>query len=90
MALDKYDPLPDWPEDMYRISFNLLPILNNELILIISQDKHLLFDVGSERFIPVAKKGHKQCLGVQIGAFTLPLGTSIPKKRLDSCNTDES
>ena len=90
VALDKYDALPDWPEDMYRISFNLLPILNNELILVISQDKHLLFDVGSEKFIPVVKKGHKQCLGVQIGAFTLPLGTSIPKKRSDSCPVEDS
>ena len=74
IAENRWTRLPDWDwkAEMHRYSFNLLPLCNFRLILVVSSKNNLLFDTERDIFIKLAQEGIPDLTNVQIGAFTLP------------------
>lgn len=73
IAKNKWTTLEKWKPGEYRLSFNLIPLCNFKLILIVSKEKNYLFDTECDKFIRLQQDGHSELFGVQIGAFTLPI-----------------
>ena len=75
LASGNWTELPRWRPHDYRLSFNLLPLIDNRFILVVSEDRPRLLDTKTDTWITLTQKGHRDLSGVQIGAFTLPLAT---------------
>ena len=76
VATKAWTKLPNWEPGMYRLSFNLMPLVENRYILIVSEKFPFLFDTNTDKFIRLEQRGHTFLKGVQIGAFLLPNGWS--------------
>ena len=71
---NKWTKIAKWEHGHYRLSFNLLPIIENRFILVISENKPCLMDTKTDQWIPLHQISLTNELeGVQIGAFTLPI-----------------
>lgn len=69
--------LPQWREEDTRMSFNLLPIVQNRYILVVSEHNPMMFDTWKKSWIRLTQNEvYPDLIGVQIGAFTLPINTS--------------
>ena len=78
IAANSWKRLDDWQNNHYRISFNLLPLVDNRFILVVSEKDPYLFDTQRDCWIRIEQecKGC-QLEGVQIGAFTLPISSTF-------------
>ena len=59
IATGKWTELPNWDPDDYRLSFNLLPLIENRFILVVSEHSPRLFDTKSDKWIKLKQKGHR-------------------------------
>ena len=75
-----FTEIPEWPNNHYRLSFNLLPLIDNRFILIVSDSHPYMLDTKTDKWIQLSQKGHRDLHGVQIGAFTLPIGETFTNK----------
>ena len=48
IATNEWKEIPDWQPGLYRLSFNLLPLIENRYILIVSEKFPLLFDTYTD------------------------------------------
>lgn len=76
--------LPDWPADQY--SFNLIPLMQNRYILVVS-DMPVLYDTERDEWIEISIDGGQLPFSrVQIGAFTLPICKPAQRSEFPSEN----
>ena len=64
VATQAWTKLPSWEPGMYRLSFNLLPLVENRYILIVSEKYPFLFDTRTDKFIRLEQRGHTFLKGV--------------------------
>ena len=77
LALDKWSELKPWEvREDYRLSFNLLPLIDNRFILVVSEDRPKLYDTQCNEWVNLEQTG-QELRGVQIGAFTLPIASKL-------------
>ena len=59
VASGEWTRLPDWKPSFCRLSFNLLPLLQNRFILVVSEYKPVLFDTQTDQFVRIKQSGHR-------------------------------
>ena len=60
----KFSEIEEWPLERNRYSFNLLPLINNRFILIVSENDPYLIDTKTDQWIQLSQTGHKDLKGV--------------------------
>ena len=90
---DEWKEICRWIPGNYRLSFNLLPLIENRFIMVISQEKPYLLDTKTDKWVRLHQKGHLDLEGVQIGAFTLPIiehVVEVPKEQKTAFDDDHN
>ena len=74
---NEWSTIVEW--EQFHLSFNLLPLINDRYILVISQRDHVIYDIKADAWIPVTVEEGSDVdyleIGgaVQIGVFPLPI-----------------
>ena len=58
IAKNEWKEICRWGPDDYRLSFNLLPLIENRFIMVISQEKPYLMDTKTDKWVRLNQKGH--------------------------------
>ena len=51
VAYDEWTQIRDWSHGNYRLSFNLLPIVANRIIMVVSGSRPIMYDTEEDEFI---------------------------------------